>query len=155
MEIGTKIRELREARRWSQEALAGELQVSRQAVTKWENGLSLPSTANLLALSRVLDVPMAELTGGSPPAGRRRGRRLCLGLAAASLASGLLTLLVWLLGRRSALPAGVIGYADGETGILVTGAPLGLCLLCGVTGALVLATVGTFLWMKYRGGEDA
>ena len=37
--------------------------ISRQAVTKWEDGSSLPSTANLFALSGFFGVPLAELTG--------------------------------------------------------------------------------------------
>ena len=48
-ELGTRIRTLRKERGLSQEALAQALEVSRQAVTKWEDGSSLPSTANLFA----------------------------------------------------------------------------------------------------------
>ena len=50
-ELGARIRTLRKERGLSQEALAQALEVSRQAVTKWEDGSSLPSTANLFALS--------------------------------------------------------------------------------------------------------
>ena len=50
-ELGTRIRALRKERGLSQEALAQALEVSRQAVTKWEDGSSLPSTANLFALA--------------------------------------------------------------------------------------------------------
>ena len=41
MEIGKKIRELRIARNLTQEALAAELSVTPQAISKWECGLSL------------------------------------------------------------------------------------------------------------------
>ena len=61
-ELGARIRTLRKERGLSQEALAQTLEVSRQAVTKWEDG-SLPSTANLFALSGFFGVPLAELTG--------------------------------------------------------------------------------------------
>ncbi len=70
-ELGTRIRTLRKERGLSQEALAQALEVSRQAVTKWEDGSSLPSTANLFALSGFFGVPLAELTGtpdGNAPA---------------------------------------------------------------------------------------
>ena len=50
-ELGARIRALRKECGLSQEALAQALEVSRQAVTKWEDGSSLPSTANLFALS--------------------------------------------------------------------------------------------------------
>ena len=62
-ELGTRIRALRKESGLSQEALAQALEVSRQAVTKWEDGSSLPSTANLFALSGFFGVPLAELTG--------------------------------------------------------------------------------------------
>jgi len=62
-ELGTRIRALRKERGLTQEALAQALEVSRQAVTKWEDGSSLPSTANLFALSGFFGVPLAELTG--------------------------------------------------------------------------------------------
>ena len=57
MELGSRIRALRTARGLSQETIAERLQVSRQAVAKWENGASLPSTANLLALCALFGVP--------------------------------------------------------------------------------------------------
>lgn len=62
-ELGARIRTLRKDRGLSQEALAQALEVSRQAVTKWEDGSSLPSTANLFAPSGFFGVPLAELTG--------------------------------------------------------------------------------------------
>ena len=40
MEIGKKIKELRTAKGITQEALAAELNVSAQAVSKWESGVS-------------------------------------------------------------------------------------------------------------------
>ena len=58
-ELGAHIRTLRKERGLSQEALAQALEVSRQAVTKWEDGSSLPSTANLFALSGFFGVPLA------------------------------------------------------------------------------------------------
>ena len=70
-ELDARIRTLRKERGLSQEALAQALEVSRQAVTKWEDGSSLPSTANLFALSGFFGVPLAELTGtpdGNAPA---------------------------------------------------------------------------------------
>lgn len=62
-ELGARIRTLRKDRGLSQEALAQALEVSRQAVTKWEDGSSLPSTVNLFALSDFFGVLLAELTG--------------------------------------------------------------------------------------------
>ena len=51
MELSEKILTLRRARGLSQEALAEQLQVSRQAVSRWENGTALPDASNILQLS--------------------------------------------------------------------------------------------------------
>ena len=45
----------------SQEALAHQVGVSRQAVSKWENGTSDPSTSNLCALAKLYGIPVEEL----------------------------------------------------------------------------------------------
>lgn len=48
----------------TQEFVAESLGVSRQAVSKWENGTSDPSTTNLLALAKLFGVPAEELLRG-------------------------------------------------------------------------------------------
>lgn len=45
----------------TQEFVAEHLGVSRQAVSKWENGTSDPSTSNLLALAKLYGVSAQEL----------------------------------------------------------------------------------------------
>ena len=45
----------------TQEFVAEALGVSRQAVSKWENGTSDPSTANLLSLAKLYGISAAEL----------------------------------------------------------------------------------------------
>ena len=45
----------------TQEFVAEHLGVSRQAVSKWENGSSDPSTSNLLALAKLYGIDAAEL----------------------------------------------------------------------------------------------
>ena len=45
----------------SQEQLAEGLQVSRQAVSKWETGTAEPSTSNLLALAKAFGISPEEL----------------------------------------------------------------------------------------------
>lgn len=58
----------------SQEQLAEKVGVSRQAVSKWESGLSTPELDKLQALSRCFQVSIDELTGSPPPqAGRKTG----------------------------------------------------------------------------------
>lgn len=48
----------------TQEFVAETLGVSRQAVSKWENGASDPSTSNLLALAKLFGVSAEELLKG-------------------------------------------------------------------------------------------
>ncbi len=45
----------------TQEFVAEQLDVSRQAVSKWENGTATPSTSNLLALAKLYAVSPEEL----------------------------------------------------------------------------------------------
>lgn len=45
----------------TQEFVAEHLGVSRQAVSKWENGTSDPSTSNLLSLAKLYGIDAAEL----------------------------------------------------------------------------------------------
>ena len=51
----------RAAHGMSQEQVAEALGVSRQAVSKWENGTAEPSTSNLLALAKLFDISPEEL----------------------------------------------------------------------------------------------
>lgn len=45
----------------TQEFVAESLGVSRQAVSKWESGLSDPSTSNLIALAKLFKISVEEL----------------------------------------------------------------------------------------------
>lgn len=56
MSIGEKIQILRKNRSISQEHLATELEVSRQAISKWENDESLPSIDKIVLLSQFFGV---------------------------------------------------------------------------------------------------
>ena len=62
--IGERIRKLRNESGMSQEQLADAVHVSRQAVSKWETGESLPDTERLMILCHVLDVSADYLLFG-------------------------------------------------------------------------------------------
>lgn len=55
---------LRESKGYSQEMVAEKLGVSRQAVSKWENNLSEPSTENLMKLSELFNIEVDVLIKG-------------------------------------------------------------------------------------------
>ena len=61
--IGETIRRLRRERGITQEQLAERLNVSAQAVSKWENGLSLPDISQLAPLAREFQVSADVLIG--------------------------------------------------------------------------------------------
>ena len=56
MTIYDKLVQLRKSKGWSQEDLAEKLNVSRQAISRWENGTALPDAENLRQLSHLFDV---------------------------------------------------------------------------------------------------
>ncbi len=62
-EMGKNIASYRKAKGLSQEKVAEYVGVSRQAVTKWENGMSNPSSENLIKLSELLQVDVEVLLG--------------------------------------------------------------------------------------------
>lgn len=68
MALGENIQSLRNQAGLSQEALAEKLQVSRQAISKWETGKTVPEVKYLLALSRLFSVSVDELLKGEPEA---------------------------------------------------------------------------------------
>lgn len=57
------IKTLRKAKGLSQEELAVKLNVVRQTVSKWEQGLSVPDAEMLICLSEVLETPVSTLIG--------------------------------------------------------------------------------------------
>ena len=58
---GDRIRELRERRKMTQEELARHLNISGQAISKWENDLSIPDISVLIELSELFNVSLDEL----------------------------------------------------------------------------------------------
>lgn len=67
MSIGERISDLRREKKLSQGQLAEALDVSRQAISKWENDQSSPDTLHLVKLADVLDTEVAYLATGVKP----------------------------------------------------------------------------------------
>lgn len=59
--LGETLKEHRTRCKMTQEFVAESLGVSRQAVSKWENGTSDPSTSNLFALAKLFGISVEEL----------------------------------------------------------------------------------------------
>ena len=71
MSIGERITELRKLQNLSQGQLAQAMDVSRQAVSKWENDQTSPDSLKMIRLAEVLDTDIEYLTTGRRSYGRR------------------------------------------------------------------------------------
>ena len=72
--LNENIRAIRKSKGLSQEELAIKLNVVRQTISKWEQGLSVPDSDMLLAISEALETPVSTLLGETVAA-RRNGCR--------------------------------------------------------------------------------
>ena len=71
MSIGERITELRKMQNLSQGQLAQAMDVSRQAVSKWENDQTSPDSLKMIRLAEVLDTDIEYLATGRRNYGRR------------------------------------------------------------------------------------
>ena len=61
--LSDNIKTIRKNRGFTQEELAARLHITRQTVSKWEKGYSVPDAELLSRMAEVLEVPVAELLG--------------------------------------------------------------------------------------------
>jgi len=64
MKIGKQLQKQRKLHSMSQDELAVKLHISRQSVSKWENGVTLPSFSNVVAISELFELSLDELIKG-------------------------------------------------------------------------------------------
>ncbi len=65
MTFGEKIQKLRKEQGISQEELSFQLQVSRQAISKWENDKGYPETEKIIKMSKIFQVSLDDLLNDS------------------------------------------------------------------------------------------
>lgn len=158
--IGNKIQSCRKRAGLSQETLARELGISRQAVSRWETGEAIPDTEKVIQLSRLFQVStdyllldeMEEAQGANfAPVKRdetrekRRGLRMFFGKLLLIL--GLLALTATLIGAgvyASVLTEWFTAWGRYGTALFRTWmlAPLILSACMLIAGIVVL-------WMEY------
>ena len=63
--FGNNLKKARKEKGLSQEALSEKLNVVRQTISKWENGLSIPDGDMLIKISQVLEIPVETLLGSN------------------------------------------------------------------------------------------
>lgn len=61
--LNENIKSIRKSKGLSQEELAVKLNVVRQTISKWEQGLSVPDSEMLISLSEVFETPVSALLG--------------------------------------------------------------------------------------------
>lgn len=71
MSIGERISSLRKERNLSQGQLAEALNITRQAVSKWENDLAIPDALKMIQLADILDTDIEYLSTGRRNFARR------------------------------------------------------------------------------------
>lgn len=67
MKFDENLRNLRKEKEFSQEYLAEKMNVSRQTISKWENGTAMPDLKKLTELAELFNTSMDELLGTSAP----------------------------------------------------------------------------------------
>ena len=72
--LSEMLKENRTRCKMTQEFVAESIGVSRQAVSKWENGTSEPNTSNLMALARLYGIPAEDLLKGVESALEAEGK---------------------------------------------------------------------------------
>lgn len=164
MVLGEKILMLRKARGMSQEQLAQALEVSRQAVSRWELNEAVPDVVRVVAMSELFGVTTdyllkdgaggytgAETAHGAGPMSGRKSDQRWLGTVLAA-GSALAIFGMWAVvelkgtnyyANGSFVGAGLSAYlrADGWRGLIFCG--LLICLIGGVRLLL-----GKSLWIR-------
>lgn len=74
IELKEKLVALRKEKGLTQLAVAEKLDVSRQAISRWESGIALPSTDNLKSLSALYGVPVDYLLNDTIERGHDKGQ---------------------------------------------------------------------------------
>ena len=118
MILADKIIRLRKKNGWSQEELADKMNVSRQAVSKWERNLSCPDIHSFPRLAEILHVSIEELmqSGTGAPVEKSMSEMVRVALKGIALAMGIAVVVL-----------SVLGKLDAKTGMVLLG--LGLVSL--------------------------
>ncbi len=149
MNFSEKLYQLRKKSGLSQEELAEKLNVSRQAVSKWESGTSVPESEKLLAISRYFDVTVDylmkdELTESMPVNVPTEDKKISLVkyLGTAFCVLGVVCLLTWLVMVFFGL--GASGGLAGASMVVLDGRAILIAVF------LVFVVIGAFLLKKDR-----
>lgn len=156
MDLGQRLKQLRSEKHFSQETVALELNVSRQAVAKWENNISKPSTANLMAICDLYGISLDELVSNKSVEHSKeetephklKGKTIIIILSFVGGILLILSVILTVLTKRMSVPDNIIGYADAPTNIFVTSSLWYLYLLYG--SSFIILFFALFLFLKSK-----
>lgn len=112
MELNERLARLRKEHGLSQNDLADQLKVSRQAVSRWEQGLAMPSSDNLIYLSKLYGITLDELIHGKKEGGAEKNQNnrrrpsflvqtcMCVAIVILIIISVISAIFVWLYGKN-------------------------------------------------------
>lgn len=109
--IGDIIRKHRKSKKLTQEELGNQLFVSKQAISKWETGRSLPDLETTQKLIGILEINPHEILGGTVQEVKKNRKLLTIFIAVSSIAVLLLCSLLGIRYHEKALIE--FGYQDG------------------------------------------
>lgn len=168
MTFGEKLQKLRKAKGWTQEELAAQISISRQALSKWEQGTVIPDTENVLQISRIFgvstdyllnddyqsdaDIPVVQISAQAMDTTCRGKIRTVVGAALAGL--GLIAFVIlYLTGIRSTVhypaPDGTDQVVSGFGVFIVQNRLEWLLCLCVLLVAAGLAIILT-AWIRKK-----
>ncbi len=175
--INDNIKNLRKSKGLSQEQLATKLHITRQTVSKWENGLSVPDSGMLIQIARELDTSVNVLLEEEIPVceeseikalalklellneqfakkngnRRRLWRAISVFLCIIALVILLSDSVSYLLSYAMQKNVETIGGADGPASIFVSGtATMPAASVIAVIGLGITGTVGIFKTRKNK-----
>lgn len=143
--LSEKIRELRRRSGLSQEELAEKLDVSRQAVSKWELGSAVPTADKLVDIADFFGVSLdylmrenaahtiSRILYASSEKPHKRRKTAAILLLSAAVFLGIVVLVLYVTGT------GIIGGGSGIT-INGTGMLAALAVMLGAAGAVLFVT---------------
>lgn len=113
MKIGKVLQQEREKHHWSQSELAGKLAISRQSISNWEQDVSLPSFANVVAISNLFKISLDDLIRGDDELMDKLTKNQKMGPAA--------KILLWAIGISAVLYVGslLIGFTAADVHSLI------------------------------------
>lgn len=152
MTLGERIARFRKAKSLSQEELANILNISRQAVYKWESDQTTPELEKLTALSSIFEVSLDELVKGEKPRTQepsaqtepKRDKHFSCGIL--FLACGILSTLILVLLSRS-MAGAIAGIPFIVCAVLCFFTRRHTTLWCGWTFFICID-----LYMRYASG---